>query len=134
MQPFMVLPTCGERGDGTRKQISAFPSPKDQLGRGKREKWGILCFLEVSHYRSRLCIAGHDLSLYLGLGFIQSKPVSHLPSFCLPGLHFGSYQSINIQILQDEGSIHSCCKNSVSLLSLTKAAVHFQAVNSFCRA
>lgn len=28
-------------------------------------------------------IAGHDLSVYLGLGFIQSKPVSDFPSFFL---------------------------------------------------
>lgn len=29
------------------------------------------------------CIAGHDLSVHLSLGFIQSKPVSDFPSFFL---------------------------------------------------
>lgn len=133
MRPFMVLPTCAEWGDGTQKRIVAFSSLKGQLGRGKREKQGILCFLEVSYYCNHLCIAGHDLSLYLGLGFIQSKPVSHLPPFCLPASRIGSWQSIKVQILQNESSIHSRCKNLVSLLSWTEAVLHSQAVNSICR-
>lgn len=116
-----------------RKRIVAFPSLKVQLGREKREKWGILCFSVVSYYCNCLYIAGHDLSLYLGLRFIQSKPVSRLPSFCLLASRVGSCWSIKAQILQNEGSVHSCCENFISLLSLTEAAVHSRMVNSICR-
>lgn len=80
------------------------------------------------------CIAGHDLSLHLSFGFIQSKPVSRLLSFLLPAARVGSCGSVKVQILQDEGSVHWCYGNFVASPYLAEVLAHSHVVNSICRA
>lgn len=68
-----------ERDDGPESGLRFPPHLRVSWGEEKRTKGGFCVSQRYLITATTFCIAGHDLSVHLGLGFIQSKPVSRLP-------------------------------------------------------